>query len=143
MLSTSALGTDGSLNSSEWGHGSQAFAASIPDAAIKLRWQGATSGHARITNFESTVLGKFQTNAGDFSGIASSFTPLAGHNANAPANSNIFNTGVSDTSVTDRPFIAAGASHWAINTGGYRWEVDDFPNSNANSTIHRIWVKPQ
>jgi len=86
----SGLGTDNSGDLTKWGHGSQAFAASIPDQFIKLKWYGETSGHNRIIHFESRATGDFQSNEpGTYTGgqsfaVSSNHTLRPDHSATIP-----------------------------------------------------------
>ncbi|MGB0844429.1 MAG: hypothetical protein ACPGVN_06770 [Alphaproteobacteria bacterium] len=141
IFSGDLLGTDNSTISAVWGHGSQAFAASIPDPDLKLRWYGESSAHARVMHFESPEIGRFQTNSGSFSGLASNFTPLAGHTALLPGSQNAGNAGAGDTSMTFAPFYQSDTRTWIVSSS--RWEMDDYPINSSFDTIHRIWVKPQ
>jgi hypothetical protein len=58
--------------------------------------------------------------------------------------------GTIDYAFTNFPFWQGGVRHWGIAganiganpaTSGFRWEVDNFPASSANSTIHKVWVR--
>ena len=61
------MGCDLSWDNTKWGHGSRAFAQSIPDDELWLRWEATTSHHNRKIHFESPVLGRWLSNdGGDF-----------------------------------------------------------------------------
>ncbi len=145
----SPLGADLSGNPSKWGHGSQTFAASIPDDQLWLRWEAETSHHNRKIHFESPVLGRFQSDS------EAPFTPeisyqnihRSDHTANLP---DAATTGTSSNGgnnvFTSGPFWQFNAHSWEVNSGG-RWNVDDVRNEDESlilyehSTTHRVWVK--
>lgn len=150
VFDDSPLGTDLSNDPNKWGHGAQAFAASIPDEDLWLRWEAETSHHDRKIHFESPILGKFQSNTAD------SFTPeityknihRADHTANLPDKATTGTASNGGNNVFTRgPFWRFNTYSWEINSGG-RWNVDDVRNDDGtliqseHSTIHRVWVKP-
>ena len=146
------LGCDLSWNPAKWGHGSQSFAASIPDGELWLRWEATTSNHDRKIHFESPVLGRFLSNEGG------AFTPEISymnvlrddHTAFLPASAGATSMNVNaDYVLTNGPFWNFNQQDWQIRGGG-RWNVDDVRNDDEDetlilsehSTLHRIWVKP-
>lgn len=146
----SRLGKDNSKDLSKWGHGSQAFAASIPDKNLWLRWEGVTSNHKRKIHFESPVLGKFQSNDNDSFGpkIISDHVLRKDHTANLPQKASGSSSGSKgDFTLVGGSFIKFNEYAWEIRSGKSRWNVDDVKNSNGkginyeHNTIHRVWVK--
>lgn len=136
------LGTDGSQNGNlKWGHVSNSFLNSIT-GYDELRFYGETSAHNRKIHFKTTTgLNYIKTGTGDFSGLATNFTPLTGHTANLPAQINSQFPSKGDFALTEFPFYKSGANHWGIKGLTNRWEVDDYPNGNQNHTIHRVWIR--
>ncbi|MFK8058194.1 MAG: M60 family peptidase N-terminal accessory domain-containing protein [Saprospiraceae bacterium] len=150
IYDNSPLGTDLSGDASKWGHGTQDFAGSIPDADLWLRWEAETSNHSRKIHFESPVLGKFQATSND------DFTPdityknihRADHTAELPdkAGGGSQRNSANEALISG-PFWRFNVNSWEVNTSG-RWNVDDVRNSDGSlilsehSTIHRVWVKP-
>ncbi len=150
IFDNSPMGTDLSSDLTRWGHGSQTFAASIPDDELWLRWEAETDHHPRKIHFESPVLGTFQADtAGTFiPEIAYKFVPRPDHTANLPANASSTNSASKgDNTFTGGPFLRFANNRWDIGTGD-RWHVDNSKNDDGtnildeHSTIHRVWVKP-
>ena len=150
IFDNSPIETDLSSNLTKWGHGTQTFAASIPDAELWLRWEAETSHHTRKIHFESPVLGKFQSDTADSftPEIASQFVPRPDHTANLPANASFTRAGSNgNNALIDGPFLRFANNRWDIGTGN-RWHVDNAQNEdgtsilNEYSTIHRVWIKP-
>ncbi|MGY8884344.1 MAG: M60 family peptidase N-terminal accessory domain-containing protein [Flavobacteriales bacterium] len=150
LFDASPLGADVSGNPSKWGHGAQAFAASIPDDELWLRWEAETSHHSRKIHFESPVLGRFQSDSEDLFIPEISYQNIhrSDHTANLPdvATATSSSNG-GDNVFTSGPFWKFNAHSWEVNSGG-RWNVDDVRNDDESlilfehSTIHRVWVKP-
>lgn len=147
ILSTAALGTDESADLTRWGHAGNA-AMSQFQGDIEFRWYGRSSAHSRVIHFRSSIGDDYaRTGAGDFTGIASSFTALTGHTANLPASINNRYISQGDLAFTAFPFYTNGTYHWGIRgSGASRWEADDFTATSgtaayANDTIHRVWVR--
>ncbi|MFA9372432.1 MAG: HYR domain-containing protein [Labilibaculum antarcticum] len=138
--SNSSLGTDLSGTSS-WGHAGNA-ALSDMAGAEELRWYAQTSAHTRLIHFKSSVgLTYAQSGAGSFNGIESAYTLLTGHTANLPAAARNEYADKGNEALTSFPMWLGGTYHWGIRGNGNRWEVDDYPNGSANSTIHKMWVR--
>jgi len=144
------LGCDLSFNLTKWGHGSQAFAASIPDDELWLRWEATTSHHDRKIHFESPVLSRFQSDDGeDFTPDITYMNVLRDdHTAFLPASAGASSQNVNpDYLVARGPFWNFNQQSWEIRTGN-RWNVDDVRNEDESlilyehSTLHRVWVKP-
>ncbi len=150
IFDNSPLGTDLSSVPAKWGHGSQSFAASIPDTSLWLRWEAVTSHHNRKIHFESPVLGRFQSDT------ANRFFPEITYiNILKPDHTAVLPNGAEATSLfvtgndvlTDGPFWKFDANAWVVGDGS-RWNVDDVRNANGSlilfehSTINRVWVKP-
>jgi len=147
MYDPSGLGTDNSLDSTKWGHGSQAFAASIPDQFIKLKWYGKSSGHNRIIHFESRAIGDFQEDivgsfpSGQSFSIREDHDLKPDHTAGIPETAGQAYDNQGDYSLTTYPFFS-GSNRWGVRAGNVHWSVDDNSGS-INHTIHRVWVKYQ
>lgn len=141
-LSTTALGSGDNRYATEWGHASVATAALLREAT-ELRFFGRTSNHGRVVHFRSTVgVSGWRGGTNAFNGLQSSFTPLAGHTANLPGTADSFGFGATaDTVLTEFPFYDASFYHFAVRGSAIRWEVDDYPASSANDTIHRVWAR--
>ncbi|NER12077.1 T9SS type B sorting domain-containing protein [Leptobacterium flavescens] len=142
LLGSSTLGHN-EAGSATWGHFGNQLAAAIDFA--EMRFYGATTGHSRVIDFKTSftnVLEYVKTGNGSFTGISinGNFTALAGHNANIPAVAFNTFTNQGDLALTEFPFWRGGRYHWGIRGLGNRWEVDDF-SINAESTIHRVWVR--
>lgn len=151
IFDNSPLGTNLSTVPSKWGHGSQAFAASIPDSDLWLKWEAETSHHNRKIHFESPILGKFQSDTSNrfFPEITYINVHKSGHSAVLPNGAGATSMGVTGNNVlTDGPFWKFNENSWEIRSGGSRWNVDDVRDVNGNlilfefNTIHRVWVKP-
>ena len=136
-----ALGTDES-GSAAWGHASNALLNTLNPT--ELMFYGQTSAHGRIINFTTNLangLSYVKTGVGDFNGINNpvNHTLLGGHTAFIPQNATSTWSNMGDGALTDFPYWLSATYHWGIRGAGNRWEVDDFPNNEANSTIHRVW----
>ncbi len=142
LLGSTTLGTNESASTTTWGHVSSSYLNSFP--FTELRFYGKTSAHSRIIHFKTShagTLSYFKTGTGTASGIQSSYTALTGHNAYLPASANSFFSNEANNSMSNFPMYLHGTYHWGIYGSAYRWEVDDFPNSSANSTLHQIWIR--
>lgn len=148
--SAAALGADESAIAARWGHAGNAAMSQFA-GDIETRWFGITSGHGRVIHFRTSVGDDyFRSGFGNMSGLNAAFSPLTGHSANIPQQATDFYADKGDYTLTNFPFWRWGQTHWGVRgqdngnqfgDAGYRWEVDDFPNSPANSTIHRVWVR--
>jgi hypothetical protein len=139
------LGSDESATAA-WGHASNALLATLsPD---ELMFFGQTSAHGRVINFKTNYaagIAYATTGVGGFDGLQNpaNYTLLAGHTATlVPSPSlNGFYNNEGNFALTNFPFWVSSVAHWGIRGQGNRWEVDDFPNNFANSTIHRAWSR--
>jgi hypothetical protein len=139
---STTLGTNESASLTTWGHASNIYLNSFTFS--ELRFYGKTSAHSRVIHFKTShagTLSYFKTGTGSASGIQSSYTALTGHSAYLPASSSSFFTNQGNGAMTEFPYWVNATYHWGISGGGYRWEVDDFPNTNANNTHHQIWIR--
>lgn len=143
FLGSSALGTDESTITNNWGHTSPSLLNNFTFSSMRFYCQ--TSAHARVMHFktsDASCMTYFKTgNSGSCSNINTGYTYLAGHTANVPPLLNGFYTANGVDAMTNFPFYTGATYHWGIRGTGTRWECDDFPNNSANSTLHRIWVK--
>ena len=142
VLSTAPLGTDESEVASQWGHAGNAALNQFSED-LEVRFYGETSNHARILHV-STTLGSayLKSGSGSFSGGRKVFKALTGHTTNIPATATSSGSNNGDSALTNHTFFHSGVGHWNIDEGSKnRWEVDDFPDSAANDTIHRVWVR--
>jgi hypothetical protein len=124
-----------------WGHASNSMAAAHP--WTEYMFYAKTSAHSRQIHFRgsvSNVVNYIKTGSGSMSGIG---TRIDGSldSANLPAGSLSYFSNKGDLAMTDFPYYVSSNYHWGIKGLGNRWEVDDYPNNSANSTIHRIWVR--
>lgn len=136
------LGTDESASSTTWGHTSNAYLNSFTFS--ELRFYGKTSAHTRVIHFKTThaaTISYFKTGTGSVNGIQSNYTLLSGHTANLPVSSASFFSDQGNSAMTEFPFWLGGTYHWGIRGSAYRWEVDDFVNSNSYNTLHQIWIR--
>jgi hypothetical protein len=141
VLSNSSLGDDDSGNPALFAHAGNALLNQLGEAD-EFRFFGRTSGHNRIIHFTTTTgVNYAKTGAGGFSNLENNFTPLSGHNANAPASTNDRENDFGDSALTEYPFYTRANFHWGIRGRGTRWEVDDYPNNSSRSTIHKIWIR--
>lgn len=141
LMNSSTLGIDES-GTQYWGHAGNSLMNALN--FTEVRFYGKTNGHGRIIHFKTSHAGTisyFKTGTGTVSGIQSSFTALAGHSAFIPGSANMFNSNLGNTCMTDFTFYQGATYHWGVSGAGYRWEVDDYPFSSANSTYHQVWVK--
>lgn len=141
----SGLGTDNSGDFTKWGHGNRAFASTVPDERVWLRWQGSTSHHDRIIHFESPLLGQWRDDADEnFIGIDDGFIPRDDHTANLPLSAQGTTAG-DDYALTKYPFYRNAGECWNIkyagNGWGNDWLVDDSGVTDEYHTIHRVWMK--
>ena len=143
VLGLHGLGLDES-GSATWGHASRALMDAF--SFSELRFFGITSAHTRTIHFRtddpSCVL--YFSNiadAGSCIDIGSHFTALAGHDAILPNGTGNAADKQADFAMTEFPFFKVGANHWGIRGSGSRWEVDDSPESDAFSTLHRIYIR--
>ena len=143
LLESSTL-TDNEAGTQFWGHIGNTLANAID--FNEMRFYGITTGHDRVIDFRTSLangINYVKTGTGSFANLFQAANHTLGTNHTASivpqAAGNIFsNRG--DLALTDFPFWAAGNAHWGIRGGGIRWEVDDSAG-NAQSTIHRVWVR--
>ena len=141
LLGSAAFGDDGSLDSTSWGHASNSLLNQV--AINDMRFYCATSLHSRVIDFKTSHTNSInyaQTGLGRMLGLASSFTPLAGHSANLPGAATSFGQNYGDDALVRFSFSVSGTWHWSVGFGS-RWECDDFAFNSANDTIHQVWVR--
>ena len=142
LIGSTTLGTNESASATTWGHVSFSYLNSY--TFTELRFYGKTSAHSRVIHFKTShagTLSYFKTGTGSMNGIAGSYSALTGHSAYLPNSTANYFTDQGNSSMTEFPFWLNGTYHWGIRGGASRWEVDDFPNSSANSTYHQIWIR--
>ncbi len=141
-ISTNAqLGADES-GTNAWGHAGNALFAALD--ADEVRFYGETSGSDAVIHFRTFEgINYFETGTGsmDLDRLTSNFTPLFGHNSTLPAAATNASSNRGNRALTDEPFFHWSTRHWNIGFNGQRWEVDDYPGSPVNDTIHRVWVR--
>ncbi|MDY8134566.1 T9SS type A sorting domain-containing protein [Aquimarina sp. 2201CG5-10] len=142
LLGSSSLG-DNESGTSNWGHLGNQLAATLDFE--EMRFYGVSTGHARVINFKTdyaNALNYIKTGSGSFSGFdtPANFTALEEHSANIPEDTGSFFSNQGDLALTSFPFYKHSNFHWGIRGFGSRWEVDDYA-LNAESTIHRVWVR--
>jgi hypothetical protein len=148
---STALGADESADNGAggaWGHAAPAMVDSLGEID-EIRFYCTTSAHARIMHFKTdhqNSIDYIRTGSGIMTGMQTSFTPLDSHLALLPDPS-ISLTAFSnqgDSAMTQFPFyanISGSWRLWGIRGYGNRWECDDYPNNESNSTHHQVWVK--
>ena len=129
-----------------WGHAGNALLNSLDPE--ELKFFAVTSAHGRVINFKTDMasgIAYATSGIGSFTGLENpvNYTLLPGHTATLvpSASLNGFFTNEGDLALTNFPFWVSSTAHWGIQGMGNRWEVDDFPNNFANSTIHRAWAR--
>ncbi len=141
LLNSSTLG-DNEANTANWGHIGNTLAAAVDFK--ELRFYGKTTGHSREIHFKTQyikAINYIKTGVGDFRRMGhGNYTTLVGHTANLPQSMGWGHSDQGDLALTNFPFYLSNQYHWGIKGVGSRWEVDDFAR-NAESTIHRVWVR--
>ncbi len=141
LLDSSTLG-DNEANTANWGHIGNTLAAALDFK--ELRFYGKTTGHSREIHFKTQyikAINYIKTGVGDFRRMGhGNYTTLVGHTANLPQSMGWGHSDQGDLALTNFPFYLSNQYHWGIKGVGSRWEVDDFAR-NAESTIHRVWVR--
>ena len=141
-MNSNTLGDDESSDSNSWGHAANSLLVNM--VYDEVVFYCVSSGHARVMNFKTGLLGiidYMKSGTGNFSGVEASFIGLSGHNSGLPASRDNQFVDQGDDALTSFPMIESGTAHWGIRASGGRWECDDFPGSDANDTIHRVWVR--
>jgi hypothetical protein len=143
LLGSTTLGIDEQGSSTTWGHIAPSYLSAF--TFTELRFYGATSAHSKVINFKtphSNTISYFKTGTGSMTGISpSNYFLLPGHTALLPANAEHFFLNEANLAMTNFPFWLNGMYHWGIKGHGSRWEVDDFVNSFAYSTLHQIYIR--
>ncbi|MCA9574090.1 MAG: hypothetical protein KC668_01595 [Myxococcales bacterium] len=161
LLGSDALGADGSLDASTWGHAGNALLASV--TFDELRFYGETSAHERVIDFATTstalktylITGTGSPGAQPYdpavtrllSGYHDASVPL--HLRGGPGVRTGSNSDAGDLALTSTPFAGQSAvrssavSNWNVGATGDLWEVDNSSaTSAADDTLHRVWVRP-
>jgi hypothetical protein len=142
LLGSTNLGVDEQGHATNWGHAIPAYLTKFP--FTELRFYAKTSLHARVIHFKTShanTIGYFKTGTGNMLDIANNFIALTGHSALLPGATSHYIVDQGTSAMTNFPMYVNAAYHWGIRGGGYRWEVDDFPNNALNSTYHQIWIR--
>ena len=142
LLGSGALGDDGSLETTTWGHASINLLSTFNFDTVRFYCE--TSAHSRKMHFKSSLPGVVsfvQSGSGSMTGLSTNFVSLAGHNANLPASSGIYYSSTGDAALTFYPFFEDGSNYWTIKANGSRWECDTNAGNSADDTLHRVWVK--
>ncbi|WP_422104218.1 HYR domain-containing protein [Winogradskyella sp.] len=146
MKGSSTLG-DSEAGTSNWGHIGNTLAAAIDFEEMRLYGQTSRDPGDIIdfTTSYASAVDYVKTGSGSFAGInnAANYDLLPSHTASIPQNASDAFGGNGDNALTEFPFFNGGAAHWGIRGNSNRWEVDDITvgNTNAYSTIHRVWVR--
>jgi len=119
------------------------------DNVDAVRLEATTENHSRkihyFTENQNVIDAVVQTqNSGEAgaSDLKDQTTFYSDHNANLPDAGNNQTSSNSDRIFGyEFPMYLGGTHHWALSGNGNRWEVDDYPNDDSNSTVHRIWVR--
>jgi hypothetical protein len=151
-MGAGTLGDDESASAS-WGHASPAMMSALyAGRGVELRFFGQTSAHQRIMHFKTLECSDyFAAGIGNckFIGTAAKSSPLVGHSTTLPGffadeaeTGLLYKSDKGDFAMTEQPFLRTATAHWAIRSNDRRWEIDDYPNDESNSTVHRIFVRP-
>ncbi|HZO17223.1 MAG TPA: fibrinogen-like YCDxxxxGGGW domain-containing protein [Polyangiaceae bacterium] len=125
-----------------YSHASIAHLQALPHTEIRLYCR--TSAHTRKIHFKTS------TQAVDyFRGLATNspaywttgFTPLEEHTGYLPLIADGFFDQPGEDRMTEFPFYLGATYHWGIKGLGNRWECDDYPNNESNTTLHQVWVR--
>ena len=143
LQNSTSLGTDEQA-SIYWGHVSNAYLSTF--TISELRFYGKTSAHSRVIHYKTShanTINYFKNGTGSMSGIstAGNYTTLTGHSAYLPNSAANNFTDQGNAAMTEFPFWLASSYHWGIRGFAARWEVDDFVNTYAYSTLHQIWIR--
>ena len=143
LQNSTTLGTD-EQGTIYWGHVSNAYLSTFTFS--ELRFYGKTSAHSRVIHYKTShanTINYFLTGTGSMTGIATvgNYTTLTGHTAYLPASANSYFSNQGNIAMTEFPIYLGGTYHWGIHGLGSRWEVDDYPNNSAHSTLHQIWIR--
>lgn len=143
LQTAASLGSDES-GTAAWGHAGNTLLNALNPT--ELMFYGQTSAHGRVINFTTSFaagLSYAKTGLGGFDGLQNplNYTLLPGHTATQvpSAGLNGFFNNEGNFALTNFPFWVSASAHWGIQGMGNRWEVDDYPNDESNSTIHRVW----
>jgi hypothetical protein len=142
LVGSTTLGVDESASTTTWGHTTPAYLTKFPFS--ELRFYGKTSAHGRVIHFRTNnanTISYFKTGSGNMSGVATSYTSLTGHTAYLPGSTANYIVDQGNIAMTNFPMYLNGTYHWGIRGSAYRWEVDDFVNTSAYSTLHQIWIR--
>lgn len=110
----------------------------------EARFYCTTSGHDRVMHFKTThpdalaYLKTGTTNAVSY--WNTEFTPLTGHTAHLPAETNGIHDNRGDYAMTNFPFYVGSNYHWSTRGDGQYWTCDDWV-STENTTLHQVWVR--
>jgi hypothetical protein len=113
--------------------------------AKSVRFYCHTSGHTRKIHFytSNSIVDQIAYDGRSINnnvGIwTSEYTVLPGHTGYLPAATNSFASGET-IGLFREPFFTWYTYHWNINSYNNRFECDDFPADNSQSTLHQIWV---
>ena len=149
LLGSSALDVDESLKPEFWGHAANALLSKFAGTK-ELRFYCISSQNTRVMHFKTTDVGCLtaaKTGAGNCGGIKAAFAPLDGHTANLPGILDRFSENQLELTLTSNTFgkteTATPDRMWNIHgdTNLISWECDFGSNSNAASTLHRIWFR--
>jgi hypothetical protein len=111
-----------------------------------VRLEAETENHGRRINYfttDQTAIDAIVDNSTQDGGTAlQADTYYSDHTAALP------DVGNSATSTDSNhifgyefPMYQGGEHHWALAGSGNRWEVDDFPGDESQTTVHRVWVR--
>ncbi|WP_299367716.1 fibrinogen-like YCDxxxxGGGW domain-containing protein [Winogradskyella sp.] len=129
-----------------WGHASNTLLGNFD--FNEVRFYGLSSGHARVLHFkiaQDDMINYFQTGTGgvDLDDLRNNYLPFTDHTSNLPFVA--FNRSVNrgDLAMIDNPFTRNNQNEWrcGFSNGSDDWEMDDAPNDERNSTLHRIWIR--
>jgi hypothetical protein len=144
LQGSTTLGGDEQSSATTWGHASNAYLTSF--SFSELRFYGKSAAHSRVIHFKTShanTINYFKNGTGNMTGISTTgnYTLLTGHSAYLPASAANYFSDQYNAAMTEFPFWLSGTYHWGIRGSAYRWEVDDFVNTYAYSTLHQIWIR--
>ncbi len=143
-LETGALPVD---PSNGYGHASDSVLAGVRALSSTTRFYCTSSGHNRVLHFRVEDSGILDYLSGlDPDNEASSWSissvTYPEHSASLPEATNAaYAYTAPETRMTNFPFYQSGTVHWAVRGNGFRWECDDFPVNDDNTTLHQVWFR--
>lgn len=122
-----------------------------------VRLEAKTSNHSRKINYYSTNQSVIDSIVNDSTTVGhvelkSSIQKYPDHTSFLPDRVEDTNTtGSNPNRIFGNNFPMYGTDprgdtsnlHWSMGGSGNRWEVDDYPNNDSQTTIHKVWVRTE